>query len=213
MKHIPGVWVRYGGLNPVRQDHFTDDPALRTYHCPPVRVGLYAFVSGYVELFLVGTPVPLSSPRSKYYRLRDAQGAPLVWNEHVYEETFSKELRLFLKARRIKRAEIHEHDDGTIVARKKPRVFTHKGNLWHHLGEHVPKSDVIKQHDEWVLTSFRVWTEAFRKNRHSCLSLLHAETYGTDVPLWKEVQKFDPFRGTNLPRVCIDHLEVFIEKI
>ena len=47
----PVKFVRWGGLSPVKQIGY--DPAMPTYHSPPAKKGIYAFVWPYIELFLL----------------------------------------------------------------------------------------------------------------------------------------------------------------
>jgi len=46
--------VRYGGLTPVRQKHYTTDYTNMSYHGAPERYGIYAFMFGNVDWFLLG---------------------------------------------------------------------------------------------------------------------------------------------------------------
>jgi len=46
--------ARYGGLTPVKQKHYTTDYEEMTYHGAPERYGLYAFMFGYIDWFLLG---------------------------------------------------------------------------------------------------------------------------------------------------------------
>ena len=47
------TFVRFGGLSPVKQKGFTTDSDTG-FHSPPARKGIYAFVDGYIETFLLG---------------------------------------------------------------------------------------------------------------------------------------------------------------
>lgn len=59
-----------------------------------------------------------------------------------------KAIEQFLSAHRSK--ERHSH-------------IRYDGEIWHHLEEHVKVADIIQRQGSWVLTSFKTWDKAFRK--------------------------------------------------
>ena len=57
MKKINGKQIkfcRYGGLSPVIQRGYKETKDEPTFHSPPARKGVYAFVYPYIEVFLLG---------------------------------------------------------------------------------------------------------------------------------------------------------------
>lgn len=46
--------TRYGGLTPVKQTHYTTDYEDMTYHGAPERFGIYTFMFGHIDWFLIG---------------------------------------------------------------------------------------------------------------------------------------------------------------
>lgn len=46
--------ARYGGLTPVKQKHYTTDYEDMSYHGAPERYGIYAFMFGHIDWFLIG---------------------------------------------------------------------------------------------------------------------------------------------------------------
>ncbi len=46
--------ARYGGLTPVKQKHYTTDYEEMSFHGAPERYGIYAFMFGKVDWFLIG---------------------------------------------------------------------------------------------------------------------------------------------------------------
>ena len=47
----PIKFARWGGLSPVKQRGY--DPSMPTFHSPPARKGIYAFVWPYIDIFLL----------------------------------------------------------------------------------------------------------------------------------------------------------------
>lgn len=50
------IFARVGGLSPVKQKGY--DASMPTFHCPPARKGIYAFMWPYIEPFLLGGDFP-----------------------------------------------------------------------------------------------------------------------------------------------------------
>jgi len=94
-------FMRFGGLSPVRQVGFKrwknvgnqhspnssgriSDPSNKndppTFHTPPARKGIYAFVWPFYDLFLV--------PREKYQIKKDKNGKPIYFGDEGDEDRF-----------------------------------------------------------------------------------------------------------------------------
>ena len=86
-----------------------------------------------------------------------------------------------------------------LIKPKKPKVFEHKGELWHHLGDHLKQNEILQTRGSWYLTDFKTYPKALKKEFVAKKILLKNEIgYETN----------NPFGA-----ICIDHLEVFIEKL
>ncbi|RLC47054.1 MAG: hypothetical protein DRH57_04800 [Candidatus Cloacimonadota bacterium] len=59
--------VRYGGLTPVKQKHYTTDYEEMTFHGAPERYGIYAFMFGHIDWFLLGGDTGKMKPKTKDY--------------------------------------------------------------------------------------------------------------------------------------------------
>lgn len=136
-------FVRFGGLSPVKQDGF--NKSMPTFHCPPAKRGIYAFVKNYIEFFLLG------SENFKYHRMEwIKKGGKKVEVDAEIEEHVNGQFAMKAK------------DGKWYFARHKERkVFEHKGDLWHHLD--CPHQHVIKRMGSWVKTSFSAYKKALKK--------------------------------------------------
>jgi len=80
-------FIRWGGLSPVKQkERFISDKILnlnkenfRTFHRPPARKGIYAFVPGAIEMFLVAW---------KIYNKPDVDGNYTIKKEYEHARRF-----------------------------------------------------------------------------------------------------------------------------
>jgi len=157
-----------------------------SFHTPPARKGIYAFVWPYIDLFLLnGT--------TKWEYEKDHKGEKVYYGDWtdkdgkpVPEKTIPKK---------------------TIP---KMRVFDYYGDIWHHLKPHVQKNKILAERGDWVKTSFETFVEALKKEVHSGYSMDVLKDFRDKDsgynPNWKRTGK--PF--TN---IGTDHLEVFIEDI
>ena len=91
-----------------------------------------------------------------------------------------------------------------FVKKPSPKIFEYTGNLWHHLGEYLGPSGVIKQKGGWTLSSFDEYVIALKKDNHEAIKLQTHEYNQRKIPYSTK----NPYNG-----VCKDHLEVFIEKL
>jgi hypothetical protein len=91
-----------------------------------------------------------------------------------------------------------------LVQKPSPKIFEYTGNIWHHLGEFLSPSGVIKQKGGWTLSSFDEYKKALEKDMHAAIKLQTHEYNQRKIPYSTK----NPYCG-----VCKDHLEVFIEKL
>jgi hypothetical protein len=100
-----------------------------------------------------------------------------------------------------------------LVEKPHPRIFTHTGQLWHHLGDFMHPGRILRRQNRWVKSDVDDYRDALRKVMHdgrkSTMSL-RKEWSGDSE--WAKTYFFpnakSPFRNYYK---CI--LEVFIEKI
>ena len=213
-------FVRFGNLSPVEQEHYTtsDD---KTFHNPPRRRGIYAFVDGYVDLFLIGSTREPGHISNKSMWLKDDDGNKIKYDD-FYDLTtefdyklgrrgIKKEWIKFLKIRNIRIKDLCEQD-GFITILKKPKIFEYDGELWHHLGDNLKPHQIIETNGSWVKTTMEDYIIALNIERKRVIREKHKMEMEFN---FKEVFKGrqDPFKpgiGINFSK---DHLEVFIEKI
>lgn len=223
----PGWWVRYGGLSPVKQKHrLKEDDAM--FHTPPRRRGVFAFVDGFVEHFLIGSTCKINHPSNKVYRLYDESGKTLCFEEHAdfHCDTggcypTSKKLKKLLKKQGLKEKQIVcvEDEPAVVGILRHPRTFYYDGVVWHHLRKTTEEKAIIDEWGAWILTSLNDWETAFRKNVHTSRSALHAYVeIGEKRPNWHNFSRAGalaklPFGGrTAMSGYEMDSLEVFIER-
>ncbi len=151
-------FVRYGGLSSVRQDGY--QPSMPTFHCPPARRGIYAFVAQTIELFLLGQEA-FDSRRAEWVRDNAGQRIP-SGSELAKQLTNDFESSKFI-SRTAK-------DGQRYLARhKKPRRFTYSGVVWCHLP--VPRNEILEEKGCWTLTTApaheRAFWKSFNKRLHA----------------------------------------------
>lgn len=212
-------FVRFGGLSPMKQHHFKKESDY--YHNPPRRFGVFAFVHGYIEKFLLGATYEPTNISNKSYWLKDDDGKKIKSDDFYYEVEVRKEYGIeyvlkikpefivLLKKRNISIKDIWTYGK-YIAILKKPKVFKYDGELWHHLGEHLKPHQILETRGTWVKTSMDDYIYALNKEKKEVLKLKHK----TDKEIGFEIKgKQDPFNPTNGIKFSKDHLEVFIEKI
>lgn len=103
-------FVRFGGLSPVIHKGYNDE---ETYHYCPKKKGIYAFVDGYIETFLIGSTLePYHSNKSAW--LRDDEGNLISDEECSYDTKtdkyiFTDFVKKVAKKRKIKLKDIREY--------------------------------------------------------------------------------------------------------
>ena len=193
-------FVRFGGLSSVKQKGY--NPSMPTYHAPPARRGIYAFVWPYIDVFLLGKDY--FDPRRMKW-IKDEQGNKkkyddsLPWDKEqgmsVFKDKKMKEKWDELQERREKGEKIPKEDfdkleqEQYLAENSKPKKFKYEGDIWHHLT--VPNNAVLQRRGDWVKTSFGDYVKA----------------------LFKEVGRIEEWKKRTGIGFTKDHLEVFIEKV
>lgn len=228
-------FIRYGGLSPVKQTQYKPDKDPdKGFHNPPKKYGLYAMIKGYEDLFLLSSTSHPNHISGKSQWLKDDNGDLVEdtrkFDEKTCKEIYPNDIKKLLKKRKIKENQLSsskkdgecpddcdvescsECDRGPsyLTVLKKPKTFTHTGDIWHHLVDTTDHCDVISRSGSWVKTTYNSFVKAFRKNKHLTLKELHAsDDFPMDI---KDIKIHDPYNGFGI-NYCKDHLEVFIEKI
>jgi len=107
-------FVRYGGLSPLKQEHYLPDGHPdKGFHNPPRKHGLYAMIKGYEELFLIGSTDDPYHISGKSQWLKDDDGN-LVEDTRDYDTETQKtiippELKKLLKKRKIKENQLRSY--------------------------------------------------------------------------------------------------------
>jgi len=103
------LFIRYGGLSPLKQDHYLPHGhPEKTFHNPPKKRGLYAMIKGYEELFLLGATSNPNHISGKTKWLKDDDGN-FVIDDRTYDgdskvnygAQYTSELKKLLKKRGI----------------------------------------------------------------------------------------------------------------
>lgn len=181
------LFVTYGGLSLNKQKGFNNsDPV--SFHSPPARRGIYAFVFPYIEKFLLGGG-SLVDPkergkgqRNRIEYVKDKDGNPID-SKHPEFDKLSK----IPKNWTLTRVNNSDEFSGILYRNSNRKKFRYNGNLWHHLMD-VPEWSVIDRKGDWVKTDMNTFKKAFRK----------------DIGMTQS--KSLPIKYTK------DHLEVFIDE-
>lgn len=180
------TFVRYGGLSSVPQDGYTNDPNA-SFHSPPARRGIYAFVHPFVDTFLLGGR-EFDQRRMEY--VRDGKGEIIATGHPEYDKIVANKdsgdaqrwgWNYWYAKLKDGREAFTQH--------KSPNKFKYNGDIWHHLD--VPNGMVTARKGSWVKTDMSTYAKALQKEigRYTA----HKKRLGYDY--------------------CIDHTEVFIEKV
>jgi len=82
-------FLRVGGLSSVNQKGYKSDP--ETYHAPPAKKGIYCFVEGFYESFLLsGSMSKIGKRHSKFEYVKDRKGEKVRLPESPVEKHFKK---------------------------------------------------------------------------------------------------------------------------
>jgi len=179
------TFVRYGGLSPVIQKGYKQPlPGFKKlrdtkpgFHEPPAKKGVYAFVKGAEERFLLGgdsySGVGTKNPKWEY--LKDKNGNRIEDTDDVHDDDIMsmrtydiKKLQKkygikFPKARKISSVYDEETKKSYLTTLKEPKYFKYRGEIWHHLKDFVKPTDVLDEYGDWIKTTTDVHRKAFEK--------------------------------------------------
>ena len=86
--------------------------------------------------------------------------------------------------------------------RKLRKEFTKTdGNIWHHLGDFIKRSDILDEHGSWVKTTIDVWKKALSKSSLN-------DRYGAPAFSERSINKTKGITGY----YSKDHYEVFFDE-
>jgi hypothetical protein len=202
-------FVTYGGLSLTKQKGFGKEDL--SFHSPPARRGIYAFVWPYIERFLLGGSYADPKARGKGQRQRiqyvkDKEGNPITSDHPDYEKSGEIGKNWSLTRNQQNKPwnpdeEGNEKNTPTqILYRNTPRKkFKYSGELWHHLGEFVKEDKILDRKGEWVKTDMNTFKDALKKELHRVMK--------DDMEFGKGKQ----FRGLSSSSHVWDQLEVFID--
>jgi len=193
------TFITYGGLSATKQLGYSNgkDP---TFHAPPAKRGIYAFVWPYIEKFLLSGGLPDPKKRKKGQRqrasyLKDKHGN-VIASGHPDFEKFSDRKPSFARTKSNEPWDPEKHDwqkdtpVHVLYNHANRKKFKYSGEIWHHLGEFCPEWTIFNRHGSWVKTDMNTFAMAFKKE--IALSQIPSERH--------------PFTST------MDHLEVFIDE-
>ena len=212
-------FARFGGLSPVKQDHYKTGED-KGFHNPPRKRGIYAFPYPYIEKFLLGATDQPGHVSNKTKWLRDQEGNRIKYNDFydrtkeynkkTFEYPIKPEYLKLLKKLNIAQKDIRSTCDNEITyitVLNKPRAFEYDDELWHHLGNHLKPHQILATSGSWVLTDMDNYQIALRLEVHSTKKqMLKSWSQYSDM---KDLMKRDPYKTM----FAKDHLEVFIESL
>lgn len=180
---------RFGGLSAVKQTHY-DVGEYKSFHNPPKRKGIYAFVYGYEESFLLGG----SNRNVKGYseHLKNKKGEILYSisdDKEIIETNFDHsilESNSFYKLWVVKDEGSEpledrkwrnfykyygsltiDNDDGTTTTHyfkpPKRKVFDYDGEIWHHIDYKINKNEILDRNGSWVKTTMKTYEKALKR--------------------------------------------------
>ena len=151
------------------------------FHSPPARKGIYAFVQGFEEKFL------LSSSEFRPHRMewvKDKNGNKINHLHPDFDHLFDKYFCRYDK----ERPDDENHFDFQFLCKnKKRKLFVYQGDIWHHLNS-IPYL-YKEEKGSWYLSSFDDYVELLKKEMH--VRSMQKRKHGVGF--------------------CIDYLEIFIE--
>jgi hypothetical protein len=180
-------FVRFGGLNALRQDGFGEP----WFHSPPAPRGFYAMPLIAQEHWLLEA-LPSTQP-DQFPKFPES---PTEEDRKVHGDNA---LDKHLERQKVAEKQFHRK------IRKEFRK-TH-GFLWHHLGEYVDNCDVVERCNSWVKTSLRTWQKAFRK----CSINNRYGLYFEDKRAGESVSSINAAKGL-AGSFTKEHFEVFIDE-
>lgn len=197
-------FARFGGLSSVKQKGY--DVSMPWFHSPPARRGIYCFIWPYYEPFLLGG-TSYSGIHTKYAKhefVKDKEGN--IVEVEPYDDSIDI---MTYKSPNFMKVYSSVEIDGKYYKTKpkKVKVFDYQGEVWHHLGHNLKPSEILQTKGGWVLTDMYYFKKAFKKEFSQLI-----KGYKSAHKSWCNGQL--PNAMNNITKhVCIDHLEVFIEKV
>ena len=219
---------RFGNLSSVKQAHYIPESNIeKSFHNPPRRNGIYAFVYGYEEPFLLGGNGRTCKGYSNYLKNSNGEKLYTITNDSgVIETNFNhsilesdslykmwingddgsepfeqKKERNYYK---LYGSITSERPDGTFITYyykpPKRKVFEYNGDIWHHINYKIKKHEILDKNGSWIKTSIKTFEKAF--NRYKMNNRLK-DTEGNLI--------FNT--STKNGSKCMDVLEVFIEHL
>lgn len=203
-------FVTFGGLSLTKQKGFgKEDPS---FHTPPSRKGIYAFVWPYIEKFLLGGSYADPKQRGKGQRQRmqyvkDKEGNVITSDHPDYQKHGEKNKNWsFTRTKEGEPWDNEKHDyeketpTHVLYNNAYRKKFKYQGPLWHHLGEFVREDRILDRKNDWVKTDMATFKEALKKELHRMMT-------------WDASQnKGKQFRGLGTSSHIWDNLEVFIDQ-
>jgi hypothetical protein len=180
-------FARWGGLSPVKQAGYGGT----TFHSPPARKGIYAFVWPYIEKFLLGGYEQIG--RGKFTYVKDKDGNVIDSDHPSYESESEKHNKYWsVPMDSDPTNPDYQVKKWALATLTKPKIFDYDGEIWHHL--QVPGNRILDSKNDWIKTDFDVYREALRKELHNMKST-------------------SPLQRGSTAGWTKDHLEVFIERL
>lgn len=204
-------FIRFGNLKPIKQDGYKND----TYHSAPAKKGFYSFPENMMETFLLGGYNRIGTKYSKQKYLKHPDGSKVIiglqvpeeLGENIYLEDseinklikrYSKQVCLYTNTH------YSEKDNYIYITTfKRPKIFKHRKELWHHLTDATPPQHVLKRNKSWILTDYKTYIKALNKTLH--INSKYNHQYMCD-----ENNKLLPKMFTDYSK---DVYEVFIERV
>ena len=121
-----------------------------SFHRPPARRGIYAFVHGFFEPFLIGSHT--LDPRRQEY-VRNLKGEIITTGHPDYEKYYSDKHNTV----------VWKDDERALVRHKTPVYFKYDGPIWSHLGNRMRPSEIEKRFNWWVLSDMPAYIRALKR--------------------------------------------------
>lgn len=157
----PVKFMRFGGLSPVPQKGYNKT---NTFHSPPARKGIYAFLWPYIDRFLIGASYSgITTKYSKFTYVKDKDGNPIT-DTHPEFNNFQDRNKVWQVPTGRDAKEIST--GWALIRPKTPKVFTHTGELWHHLSEYLKPNQILAEKNDWIKTTYIDYVFALKKEFH-----------------------------------------------
>lgn len=228
-------FARVGGLSPIVQKGYTTNKLKMGSHTPPARKGFYAFIWPHIDVFLLGgswSKLGKKNRQEKFEYVKDSNGNKVKLNIRDFDwekDEWESELNPKLKKHLVqgKDGTFKRNDDGTdisskfwtkdirdkngdwvnafLIKKKKMKIFTYTGELWHHFkNDAVNYGDIIDEVGRWIKTDYDVFVKGLNQDRINSIKDLRKDELFSGFPITaKNVYRW----------ISKDHMEVFIERI